>query len=186
MKANGTVQIIDGESNIKPGYFEIYEGSVDDVSSAKLIDRSDDIYSYDKDVNVEKDADDVNIVKVTIENPTVYNFDITKHDAAKISIKGSKFTAYREDEDGNITMVLNNEEPHSITESPMRAGKYIYYIAETKSPGTQYENILSGEYIKVYVKLDGDGKLHLTNSKFQDTEGYFETYKGNINTRDGQ
>ena len=186
VKANGTVQIIDGESNIKPGYFEIYEGSVDDVSSAKLIDRSDDIYSYVKDVNVEKDADDVNIVKVTIENPTVYNFDITKHDAAKNSIKGSKFTAYREDEDGNITMVLNNEEPHSITESPMRAGKYIYYIAETKSPGTQYENILSGEYIKVYVKLDGDGKLHLTNSKFQDTEGYFETYKGNINTRDGQ
>ena len=186
VKANGTVQIIDGESNIKPGYFEIYEGSVEDVSSAKLIDRSDDIYSYVKDVNVEKDADDVNIVKVTIENPTVYNFDITKHDAAKNSIKGSKFTAYREDEDGNITMVLNNEEPHSITESPMRAGKYIYYIAETKSPGTQYENILSGEYIKVYVKLDGDGKLHLTNSKFQDTEGYFETYKGNIDTRDGQ
>lgn len=54
VKANGTVQIIDGESNIKPGYFEIYEGSVDDVSSAKLIDRSDDIYSYVKDVNVEK------------------------------------------------------------------------------------------------------------------------------------
>ena len=186
VKANGTVQIIDGESNIKPGYFEIYEGSVDDVSSAKLIDRSDDIYSYVKDVNVEKDADDVNIVKVTIENPTVYNFDITKYDAAKNSINGSKFTAYREDEDGNITMVLNNEEPHSITESPMKAGKYIYYIAETKSPGTQYENILSGEYIKVYVKLDGDGKLHLTNSKFQDTEGYFETYKGDINTRDGQ
>ena len=186
VKANGTVQIIDGESNIRPGYFEIYEGSVEDVSSAKLIDRNDDIYSYVKDVNVEKDADDVNIVKVTIENPTVYNFDITKHDAAKNSIKGSKFTAYREDEDGNITMVLNNEEPHSITESPMKAGKYIYYIAETKSPGTQYENILSGEYIKVYVKLDGDGKLHLTNSKFQDTEGYFETYKGNINTRDGQ
>ena len=29
-------------------YFEIYEGSVDDVSSAKLIDRSDDIYRYVK------------------------------------------------------------------------------------------------------------------------------------------
>ena len=62
----------------------------------------------------------------------------------------------------------------------MLAGNYIYYIKETSSPATKYCNILEDGYLKLYVKVYGDGKVTLTNSKFEDSTSYYEWRKGNI------
>ena len=62
----------------------------------------------------------------------------------------------------------------------MLAGNYIYYIKETSSPATKYCNILEDGYLKLYVKVYGNGKVTLTNSKFEDSTSYYEWRKGNI------
>ena len=186
VRGNGVVQILNDESNISPGYFEIYEGSYRDLSSAKLISRDDEVYSYVHAIEVEKNADGISVIKVTVENPTKYEFRLKKKNAANTTLYGSKFTAYREDENGNIKKVLDNESPRTITEAPARAGNYIYYITEDETPGSQYVNVLEGKYMKVYVHLEANGRLYITNSKFQESDGYYEIYEGNIENRDGK
>ncbi len=156
------------------------------VNNGKYTVLNDDIaYQYVKNIEITKDSNGVNIIQVEVENPTNYNFNVIKKDAAENNVKGSKFTAYREDSNGNIKQVLNNEELKIINETPMRAGNYIYYITETATPGKQYVNVLDGKYMKVYVHLDANGRLSITNSKFQVADNYYEIYKGDISKRDG-
>ncbi len=156
------------------------------VSNGKYTVLNDDIaYQYVKNIEITKDSNGVSIIQVEVENPTNYNFNVIKKDAAENNVKGSKFTAYREDSNGNIKQVLNNEELKIINETPMRAGNYIYYITETATPGKQYVNVLDGKYMKVYVHLDANGRLSITNSKFQVADNYYEIYKGDISKRDG-
>ena len=156
------------------------------VSNGKYTVLNDDIaYQFVKNIEITKDSNGVNIIQVEVENPTNYNFNVIKKDAAENNVKGSKFTAYREDSNGNIKQVLNNEELKIINETPMRAGNYIYYITETATPGKQYVNVLEGKYMKVYVHLDANGRLSITNSKFQVADNYYEIYKGDISKRDG-
>lgn len=174
---DGTLTVID-KSGKK---FEICS-----VSDGKYTVLNDDIaYQYVKNIEITKDSNGVNIIQVEVENPTNYNFNVIKKDAAENNVKGSKFTAYREDSNGNIKQVLNNEELKIINETPMRAGNYIYYITETATPGKQYVNVLEGKYMKVYVHLDANGRLSITNSKFQVADNYYEIYKGDISKRDG-
>ena len=174
---DGTLTVID-KSGKK---FEICS-----VSDGKYTVLNDDIaYQFVKNIEITKDSNGVNIIQVEVENPTNYNFNVIKKDAAENNVKGSKFTAYREDSNGNIKQVLNNEELKIINETPMRAGNYIYYITETATPGKQYVNVLEGKYMKVYVHLDANGRLSITNSKFQVADNYYEIYKGDISKRDG-
>ena len=174
---DGTLTVID-KSGKK---FEICS-----VSDGKYTVLDDDIaYQFVKNIEITKDSNGVNIIQVEVENPTNYNFNVIKKDAAENNVKGSKFTAYREDSNGNIKQVLNNEELKIINETPMRAGNYIYYITETATPGKQYVNVLEGKYMKVYVHLDANGRLSITNSKFQVADNYYEIYKGDISKRDG-
>ena len=156
------------------------------VNNGKYTVLNDDIaYQFVKNIEITKDSNGVSIIQVEVENPTNYNFNVIKKDAAENNVKGSKFTAYREDSNGNIKQVLNNEELKIINETPMRAGNYIYYITETATPGKQYVNVLEGKYMKVYVHLDANGRLSITNSKFQVADNYYEIYKGDISKRDG-
>lgn len=166
--------------------------SINKDGSYNVLDKSDVAYKFVKDISIVKDANEVSVVNVEVENPTRYNFNIIKKNAAETDVNGSKFTAYREDSDGNVTQVLNNEELKIINETPMRAGNYIYYITENSTPtnnnskpGAQYVNVLEGKYMKVYVHLDANGRLSITNSKFQVADNYYEIYKGDISKRDG-
>ena len=166
--------------------------SINKDGSYNVLDKSDVAYKFVKDISIVKDANEVSVVNVEVENPTRYNFNIIKKNAAETDVNGSKFTAYREDSDGNVTQVLNNEELKIINETPMRAGNYIYYITENSTPtnnnskpGAQYVNVLKGKYMKVYVHLDANGRLSITNSKFQVADNYYEIYKGDISKRDG-
>ena len=186
VKEDGTVRIVNDESQSTNGYFEIYEGRPSDLSNAKLISRDDEVYTYVHNIEVEQNAEGISTIKITVENPTLYEFEIIKRDAARQIVNGSKFTAYLEDQDGKVKKVLDNETPKVIKESPAKAGNYIYYITETETPGNQYVNILEDKYIKIYTHLDGNGTLHITNSKFQNVDGYYELYEGNIETRDGR
>ena len=187
VNGDGTVQIIDSESKVNSGYFEIYEGSYTDIANAKLISRDNELYTYVQSLNVVKDSNGISTIKMTIENPTQYELRVIKNNAGNSQVKGSKFTAYREQQsNGKITKVLDNEEPIRVTESPVRSGNYIYYITENSQPGSQYINVLEGKYVKVYIRVNGLGKVYITNSKFQDTDGYYELYEGDINQRNGK
>ena len=166
--------------------------SINKDGSYNVLDKSDVAYKFVKDISIVKDANEVSVVNVEVENPTRYNFNIIKKNAAETDVNGSKFTAYREDSDGNVTQVLNNEELKLINESPMPAGNYVYYITENSTPtnadlkaGMQYVNVLENKYMKVYVHLEADGELYITNSKFQAADNYYEIYNGDISKRNG-
>ncbi|MBO5348734.1 MAG: Cna B-type domain-containing protein, partial [Clostridia bacterium] len=180
VQADGTVSILNNNGN----KFEVYKGKITDENPT-LIDKNDDIYSYIKVPDVISKDGEPNIVQIKVENPTQYEFDISKRNAADTVIQGSKFTAIREDENGTFVKILDNTSNLSKTESPIRAGNYIYYITENQSPGNQYINILEGKYIKMYITVSADGKVTITNSKFQASDGYYELYEGDIETRNG-
>ena len=66
------------------------------VSNGKYTVLNDDIaYQFVKNIEITKDSNGVNIIQVEVENPTNYNFNVIKKDAAENNVKGSKFTAYR-------------------------------------------------------------------------------------------
>lgn len=183
---NGAISLIEN-NDLK---FQVC--SINKDGSYTVLDKSDAAYRFVKDISIVKDANEVSVVNVDVENPTSYNFNIIKKNAAETDVNGSKFTAYREDSDGNVTQILNNEELRLINESPMSAGNYTYYITENSTPtnadskaGMQYVNVLENKYMKVYVQLDADGKLYITNSKFQAADNYYEIYNGDISKRNG-
>ena len=189
LQPDGTIKILNNQGNEQAGYFEIYKGTLETTGpagNAQKLSTSDEAYDFVSIPNVQVNSDGINVIKVEVENPTLYYMGVRKRDASNMPIGDSKFTVLRQDPDGTITQVMvNGDANQAVLQSPMKAGNYIYYVTETRTPGVRFVNILEDKYVKVYITVEADGDIYITNSKYQASDGYYELYEGNIDSQDG-
>ena len=189
LQPDGTVKILNNQGNEQAGYFEIYEGTLETTGpagNAQKLSISDQAYDFVSIQNVQVNSDGINIMKVQVENPILDYMGVRKRDASNMPIGDSKFTVLRQNPDGTIVEVMRDSNANTaILQSPIRAGNYIYYVTETKTPGARFVNILENKYVKVYITVESNGEIYITNSKHQASEGYYELYEGDINTHNG-
>ena len=124
---------------------------------------------------------------IKIDNPVTYDLDLIKNAAGIGFLENTKFKIYRADLkdavfDGYVTDV-NSTDLAEFTEQQQSAGKYTYYITETKTASQRYVNILSGKYVKINVDVSGRGKVTILNNDGKPDQTYYEIYEGNVADR---
>ena len=118
-------------------------------------------------------------LNVDITNPVRFNIDLIKKDTSGEFLSGTKFTVTR----GKETIFNNSEvtKDIEIKEDPINAGVYTYYIREKQtntSFGNRYVNILDGKYIKIKVKVNGNGVIDILDNEDEKNDDYYEVYEG--------
>ena len=136
------------------------------------------------------EIDGVQTLLVELENPTGFDLDLAKNAAGVGFLVNTKFQVYKEGTqealfDGYVTD-LNTFKAPEVAEHKLKAGKYTYYITETKSARERYVNILENKYIKLRVDVSGTGKVTILDNNDQPSQKYFEVYEGNIANRTAQ
>ena len=117
-------------------------------------------------------------LNVDITNPVRFNIDLIKKDTSGEFLSGTKFTVTR----GKETIFNNSEvtKDIEIKEDPINAGVYTYYIRENQtntSFGNRYVNILDGKYIKIKVKVNGNGVIDILDNEDEKNDDYYEVYE---------
>ncbi len=149
-KADGTIEILDGEGKNNSDYFEVYESD----KTTKVTDSN--ITS-----NVKLQINDSKNINLLVKNPIQYKVDVETVNTLGDFISGFSYSIYR-----NNTLIATKNVVTDIeqVESPMSAGRYEYYFTQTNVKD-RYVNILSGRYVKLTVDVDGDGNLSLVSTK---------------------
>ena len=159
----------------------IINKAIYDTKNGKQVD-------LDNFVNVYVDEiDGIQTIVAEITNPVGYDLDLIKNNAGIGFLVNTKFQVYREGVqnaifDGYVTDINTFKNPE-VSEKQMKAGKYTYYITETKEARQRYVNILDGKYIKLNVEVDGTGKVSILNNKGELDQEYYEVYEGDISNR---
>ena len=136
---------------------------------------TEDLYNYVK-VAVTSNSlkaiiDNTGHVNVEVTNPVRFNMDLIKKDSTGKALNGAKFSVLRSKKDiysGNVTTDVE------IEESPMDAGTYEYFIREQSATSDKYDNILENRYIKLVLKVDGDGQVDIVNQGNDDFKVFAE------------
>ena len=131
----------------------------------------------------------INTVATEIKNPVRYNLVINGWNTAdpKQVLKGTKFKVIRKGVSEATYTSSDDSGIFTKEESPMDAGLYTYYIDETNIPSQKYVNPLRNaengdkRYIKLNVKVSGDGTVTLLDKNSKPNDSYFEVHKGDIN-----
>ena len=129
----------------------------------------------------------IQTILVEVSNPTGFDIDLVKNAAGVGFLQNTKFKVYREGVetalfDGYVTDI-NTWNTSEISEHEMMAGRYTYYITETKTARERYINVLENKYIKVNVEVSGKGQVKVMNNNWEEAPNYFEVYEGNIDDR---
>ena len=133
------------------------------------------------------EIDGIQTILVEITNPTEFDLDLVKNAAGVGFLQNTKFKVYREGVntalfDGYVTDI-NTWKSAEVTEHEMMAGRYTYYITETKKARVRYINVLENKYIKVNVEVSGKGEVKVMNNNWEEAPNYFEVYEGDIENR---
>ncbi|MBR4261017.1 MAG: hypothetical protein IKQ33_03580 [Clostridia bacterium] len=141
-----------------------------------------DLYKYVK-VEIENNSinaliDHTGRLEVDVTNPVRYNVNLNVKDTKNQNLAGTNFKVNRAN-----TQVFSGEPGTQveIAEGPMNAGTYTYYITENSAPNAKYVNVLSGKYIKLVLKVDGNGVVSILDANQNINSDYYEVYSGNIN-----
>ena len=107
------------------------------------------------------DENGIETLLIEIENPVDFDLDLVKNSAGVGFLNNTKFQVYREGVDealfDSFVTDINTWRTAEVQEHNMDAGKYTYYITETKTARSRYVNVLDEKYIKVNVEVSGTG-----------------------------
>ncbi|MBP3501885.1 MAG: hypothetical protein J6K42_00150 [Clostridia bacterium] len=128
---------------------------------------TDDLYNYVK-ITVSSNSlkaiiDNTGHINVEVTNPVKFNINLIKKDSTGIDLAGTRFSVNKE---GQTTPVFDNKEVTTgveIEEGPVNAGTYTYYIRENSTKTSKYTNILDNKYIKLVLRVNGNGKVEILN-----------------------
>ena len=184
VSGNGTLDVLDHDGNINNEYYEIYR---DDDDNNPLSREDCKIYKYIS-ISIEQDEKGVYVLNVTIKNPTTFKVQLTKvdtEDGEKQNVlPGANFeiesqilkeqqAMHKEEiategvnaitEEGKISGTTTEKGDIKFEETWVDSGIYEYVLREIQSPGNQYVNVLEGYQVRIYVKIEANGKIKVVN-----------------------
>ena len=131
---------------------------------------------------VTTDEDGIQVLVIEITNPVGFDIDLVKNAAGVGFLNNTKFEVYRKDAenavfDGYVTDI-NTWKSAEVQENNMIAGRYTYYITETKTARERYINVLEDKYIKINVEVSGKGVVKVMDNNWNESPNYYEVYEG--------
>ncbi|MBP3501902.1 MAG: SpaH/EbpB family LPXTG-anchored major pilin [Clostridia bacterium] len=186
LSGNGELKIKNQYGNNSDKYFEIYEGSLDNIDNAIKLSKEDDEKLFN---NIEVESIQVNGVyrlNVKVKNPErIVNIALNKkiYGEEKIDLYNTYF-AIKSSFSGDYKKFTNNKGNISITEKGIPAGVYEYFITEKSSSGKQFVNVLNNTYIKVIIKVNEDGTIEIVNEDGNVEENKYYVYKQKDNSEE--
>ena len=181
LTGDGVVKIKDQDFNIVKEYFEIYEGDIQDVSSAKLLEKSKykDLYNS---ISIGlKNNNGLYTLNIGVQNPERnYKLVINKKifGEENINLSNTKFTVVSEFSGRHPGLVTDKNGNISFTEYKVPEGTYRYLITETRTAGKQFVNILEGNvYIEVILKVNEDGTITIVDEEGNAVNDQYYLYK---------
>ena len=181
LDGKGTLKIKDSEFNTNDNYFELYEGSIDDINKSALLDRQEyaDLYNLIAVNSVENDG--VYTLNVDVKNPDItYDLILNKKifGGEQISLMNTKFTIISEFSGRHANLFTDKDGNISIKEERVPAGIYKYLITETRTSGNQFINVLKDNmYIVIYLKVNEDGTIEIVNENGEKSDNTYYLYK---------
>ena len=181
LTGDGVVKIKDQEFNTVKEYFEIYEGDIQDVSSAKLLEKSKykDLYNS---ISIGlKNNNGLYTLSISVQNPERdYKVVINKKifGEENVNLSNTKFTVISEFSGRHAGLVTDKNGNISFTEYKVPVGTYKYLITETGTAGKQFVNILDGDvYIEVVLKVNEDGTITIVDEEGNAVKDKYYLYK---------
>ena len=170
VKGNGHVDIV--EQDGKP--FKVY-----DKLGAEITDQENvlDFIEVWPEVAETGDKAGITTIKVKITNPVKYFVNITTATTAYDANKNiDEYFLDKTDVivNRNDTTIYSAQptKDTELTEAPIRAGEYEYYISQTTTKSDKFVNPLENKFLKVTVTVSPDGKLAITKQEmFEGTIG---------------
>ena len=181
LDGKGNLKIKDSEFNTNDNYFELYEGSIDDINKSALLDRQEyaDLYNLIAVNSVENDG--VYTLNVDVKNPDItYDLILNKKifGGEQISLMNTKFTIISEFSGRHANLFTDKDGNISIKEERVPAGIYKYLITETRTSGNQFINVLKDNmYIVIYLKVNEDGTIEIVNENGEKSDNTYYLYK---------
>ena len=169
--ADGNLKLVDASGNEYGASVE-NKFIIRDAETKQTIPESDVAYKY---VSIRIDKDSVSAIirgtdklEVEITNPVRYSINLIKKDTTGADITGSVFNTKRYVGEDIILNHIDKEYDDiavttdiEIDEDPMEANVYTYTITEKSAPTTRYVNILEDAYIKLKVRVNGNGHIDI-------------------------
>ena len=181
LTGDGVVKIKDQDFNVVKEYFEIYEGDIQDISSAKLLEKSKykDLYNS---ISIGlKNNNGLYTLNIGVQNPERnYKLVINKKifGEENINLSNTKFTVVSEFSGRHSGLVTDKNGNISFTEYKVPEGTYRYLITETRTAGKQFVNILEGDvYIEVILKVNEDGTITIVDEEGNAVNDQYYLYK---------
>ena len=181
LAGDGVVKIKDQEFNTVKEYFEVYEGDIQDVSSAKLLEKSKykDLYNS---ISIGlKNNNGLYTLSISVQNPERdYKVVINKKifGEENVNLSNTKFTVISEFSGRHAGLVTDKNGNISFTEYKVPVGTYKYLITETGTAGKQFVNILDGDvYIEVVLKVNEDGTITIVDEEGNAVKDKYYLYK---------
>ena len=181
LTGDGVVKIKDQDFNVVKEYFEIYEGDIQDISSAKLLEKSKykDLYNS---ISIGlKNNNGLYTLNIGVQNPERnYKLVINKKifGEENINLSNTKFTVVSEFSGRHSGLVTDKNGNISFTEYKVPEGTYRYLITETRTAGKQFVNILEGNvYIEVILKVNEDGTITIVDEEGNVVNDQYYLYK---------
>ena len=181
LTGDGVVKIKDQDFNVVKEYFEIYEGDIQDISSAKLLEKSKykDLYNS---ISIGlKNNNGLYTLNIGVQNPERnYKLVINKKifGEENINLSNTKFTVVSEFSGRHSGLVTDKNGNISFTEYKVPEGTYRYLITETRTAGKQFVNILEGNvYIEVILKVNEDGTITIVDEEGNAVNDQYYLYK---------
>ena len=134
-----------------------------------------------------EEIDGFKTIIIELENPVDFDLDIAKNAAGVGFLQNTKFQVYREGAEEAIfdgfVKDINTWKTAEVQEHNMDAGRYTYYITETRTARQRYINVLENKYVKLNLEVTGTGKVTVMNNNWEPDENYFEIYEGDVADR---
>ena len=182
---HGELKIKDSNLKDSANYFEIYEGNINNIQNAKLLDKTQNADLY-KLVNVESVANGgIYTLNVKVENPQrdfklVLNKKIFGEE--NINQANAKFKIISQFSGEHADLTTDKDGNIMLEEKCVPANTYKYAITETQSAGEQFKNLLDNVYVLIYVRVNNDGTVDIVDEDGVVANTQYYLYKGQDGT----
>ena len=176
------------DGKVEVNGYEIYEGSIGNVSAGHLINKNDNRDLYDNvSVYDSKESNNLYRLNIKVVNPDItYNIALNKKIFGddEINLSNTKFTIVSGFSGTHSNLFTNVDGDILFKEERVPAGIYQYDIYETRTAGQQFVNVLEdvvGEnaHIRVFIKVNENGTIQIVDKDGNADEDCYYIYNGN-------
>ena len=169
VEANGNISLVDKNGNDRAKFY---------IETDQGEEAPEELYEYIS-VFISNNNTLKASISTSIENRIKYNVNITKtiYGTQNDTVLPGVGIRAISDISGIYNLITNTSGKAGFEENSILPGDYEYFITETSTSGDEFENILSGYYIKVNLRVNANGEINTVDSNGDIKDGQYYIYQ---------